>query len=150
MALETRINEAIKEAMKERHQQKLNALRAVKSAILLAKTEKGGHQELTEEQEFALLNRLAKQRRDSAELYKKEGRQDLYEEEWFQYQIIETFLPAQLTDEEIEQKLSEIISRLGASSMKDMGKVMGTATKEMAGKADNARIAALVKKLLNK
>lgn len=149
MSLENKINEEIKAAMRLKESKKLAALRAIKAAILLEKTSKGAGGEIEEGAEMKILQKLVKQRKESAELYKEKGRDELAEEENFQASVIETFLPSQLSREEIEEKVKEIIAKTGAESMKDMGKVMGTATRELAGKADNKIIAETVKKLLS-
>lgn len=148
MSLETTINDKIKEAMKAKDKDSLEALRAVKSAILLAKTEKGGSDQLSEDSEMKLLQKLVKQRKDSAEIYKSQNRTDLYEKEIQEMKIISQFLPAQMSEEELEEVLKKIIQELGASSPSDMGKVMGVATKQLAGKADGKIIAQKVKRLL--
>ena len=147
MSLFERINNDIKKAMLNKGKDKLEALRAIKAAFLLAKTEKGNN-ELTPDKELEIVRKLVKQRKDSAEIYKQNGRNDLAETELFQASVIEQYLPAQMSDEELENEVKAIISETGASSMKDMGKVMGAATKKLAGKADNKRIADTVKKLL--
>ena len=149
MELENRINADIKQAMIAKESQKLEALRAVKAALLLAKTSKeaiGG--ELPEEAGLKLLQKLIKQRHESADIYKSNGRNDLADQELFQAGIIENYLPKQLSEDEIHQGLLRIIRETGASSAKDMGKVMGLASREFAGKADNKIVADLVKKLL--
>ena len=135
--------------MLARESQKLNALRAVKSAILLAKTQKGGGSELNEEAEIKILKQLVKQRQDSAEMYQQQNRQDLYEEEKFQLEIIQTYLPQMLSEEEIEKVVRQIIADTGSTSMTDMGKVMGMASKTFAGKADNKVVSDMVKRLLS-
>lgn len=149
MSLEQRINEDIKAAMLAREKDKLNALRAVKSAILLAKTQKGAAEDLTEEGEIKILKQLVKQRQDSAEMYKAQNRDDLYQEEKFQLDIIQTYLPQMMSEEEIEATLKQIIADNGFAGMKDMGKVMGQATKAFAGKADNKMVSDIVKRLLS-
>lgn len=149
MSLENTINQDIKEAMKAKDSQKLAALRAVKSAILLAKTEKGGDQGLSKEQEMALLQRLVKQRKESYELYIAQNREDLAQEEKQQMEAIEVYLPAQLSDEALKTELQAIIEALGASGPGDMGKVMGQANQKLKGQAEGARIAQMVKELLN-
>ena len=129
--------------------QKLEALRAIKAALLLAKTSKeavGG--ELPEEAGLKLLQKLIKQRQESAEIYKSNGRNELAEQELFQAGIIEQYLPKQLSENEITEGLKRIITETGASGPKDMGRVMGMASREFAGKADNKMVADLVKKLL--
>lgn len=148
MSLETQINEDIKKAMLAKDSARLNALRAIKSAILLAKTEKGGSEALSTEAEIQLLQRLVKQRRDSYEIYVQQNRQDLAADEKIQIDVISEYLPAQLSDEELEQKLKEIIAQVGASSLQDMGKVMGIARKAFSGQAEGKRISEIVKKLL--
>lgn len=129
MSLEEKINGDIKAAMLARDQKKLAALRAVKSAILLAKTQKGGSGELDETAEIQILKQLVKQRRDSAEMYKAQNREDLFAEEQFQMDVINTYLPQMMSEEEIESAVKSIIAENGFSGMKDMGKVMGMATK---------------------
>lgn len=149
MELENKINADIKQAMIAKESQKLEALRAIKAALLLAKTSKdaaGG--ELPEEAGLKLLQKLIKQRQESADIYKSNGRADLADQELFQAGIIETYLPKQLGEDEILLGVQKIIRETGASSVKDMGRVMGMASKEFAGKADNKVIADLVKKLL--
>ena len=139
----------IKAAMKEKNKEKLEALRAVKSAILLAKTEKGKSSNLDTESELKLLQKLVKQRNDSAEIYREQNRNDLAEKERFEASIISKYLPAQLSESDIETAIQRIIEKTNASSMADMGKVMGIASKELSGKADGKTIAGIVKKLLS-
>ena len=141
--------EALKEAMKAKDTVALESLRAIKSAILLAKTEAGASEELSEADELKLLQKLVKQRKDSAALYTQQGRNDLAEPELAQMAVIEKFLPAQLSESEVEEALKGIIAQVGATSPKDMGKVMGAATKQLAGKADGKLISDIVKKLLS-
>nr|WP_314286698.1 GatB/YqeY domain-containing protein [uncultured Capnocytophaga sp.] len=148
MSLETQVMESLKEAMKAKNTVALESLRAIKSAILLAKTETGAN-ELTESDELKILQKLVKQRKDSAALYAQQGRNDLAEPELAQMAVIEKFLPAQLSEAEVEEALKGIITQVGATSPKDMGKVMGAATKQLAGKADGKLISELVKKLLS-
>ena len=148
MSLETQVMESLKEAMKAKKTVALESLRAIKSAILLAKTETGAN-ELTESDELKILQKLVKQRKDSAALYAQQGRNDLAEPELAQMAVIEKFLPAQLSEAEVEEALKGIIAQVGATSPKDMGKVMGAATKQLAGKADGKLISELVKKLLS-
>lgn len=138
----------LKAAMRAKDANKLEALRAVKSAILLAQTSGSGKDGLNDEEEIKLLQRLVKQRKESAEIYLEQGREDLAKPELDQAAVIEQFLPEQLSEEEIEAKVEEIISKTGASGMKDMGKVMGMASKELAGKADGKTISMIVKKKL--
>lgn len=149
MSLETDINRDIKTAMRAKDKRSLEALRAVKSAILMTKTEKGSDGEVADDVEIKILQRLVKQRRDSAELYKTQNRKDLEEDEIFQLSVIEKYLPQQLSEEEVGGIIKRIIEESGASSMKDMGKVMGLATKQLSGKADNKLIASMVKSALN-
>lgn len=148
MSLETTINDDIKKAMLNKDSGKLNALRAVKSAILLAKTEKSGQDSLTNEAELAILQKLVKQRRDSYDIYMQQGREDLAADEKLQIDVISAYLPAQMADEELESELRNIISETGASSAADLGKVMGMASKKLAGKAEGKRISDMVRKLL--
>lgn len=147
MSLKGKIEAEMKEALRNKNKERLAALRSVKSKILLKESEKAGY-ELTEEDEVQLLNKEAKQRRESAEIYEQQGRKDLQEAEENELHVIEDFLPARLTDEELENKLKEIIARTGAQSSKDMGAVMRTATSELAGRADGKKIAEKVKSLL--
>ena len=149
MELENKINADIKQAMIARESQKLEALRAIKAALLLAKTSKdaaGG--DLPEEAGLKLLQKLIKQRQESADIYKTNGRLDLADQELFQATIIENYLPKQMGEDEIIPGLQKIIAETGASSIKDMGKVMGLASREFAGKADNKVIADLIRRLL--
>ena len=149
MELENKVNSDIRQAMIAKESQKLEALRAIKAAILLAKTSKeaaGG--EIPEEAGLRLLQKLIKQRQESADIYRSNGRNDLAEQELFQAGIIENYLPKQMSEDEIRTGLMKIIQETGASSVKDMGRVMGLASKEFAGKEDNKVIADLVKKLL--
>ena len=149
MSLKAKIEASMKEAMKSKDKQKLQALRGIKSMILLAETEKGQSAEgLSEEVEMQLLGKAAKQRRDSAAIYQKEGREDLAAVELAELEVIESFLPEQLSEEEIANTINDIVAELGASSMKDMGKVMGAAQKKFAGRADNKKVAELVKAAL--
>jgi len=138
----------IKEAMKSKDKIALESLRAIKSEILLAQTKSGGAEELTEDEEIKLLQKLVKQRKDSAVLYKEQGRDDLAEPELAQVEIIAQFLPEQLDQDALNKIIADIISKVGATSMKDMGKVMGMASKQLAGKADGKAISIAVKQLL--
>lgn len=147
MSLEERINAEIKAAMLAKEKEKLEALRAVKSAVLLAKTEKAGS-ELDKDAELKLLQKLVKQRKESAAIYSAQGRQDLADAELFQASVIEQYLPTQLSEQELRKVISEIIASTGASGIKDMGKVMGVASKQLAGKADGKLIADIVKSML--
>ncbi|HEX8268923.1 MAG TPA: GatB/YqeY domain-containing protein [Flavobacterium sp.] len=148
MSLLLQINDEIKNAMRAKDTMALESLRAVKSAILLAQTETGAKEELAQDEEIKLLQRLVKQRKDSANIYKEQGRADLAEPELQQAAIIEKFLPAQLSEQEVEAVVAKIISDNGASGMASMGKVMGLASAELAGKADGKTISSIVKKLL--
>ncbi len=148
MALKQQIEGDIKQAMLQKKKEELTALRAIKSAILLAETEKGSGGELDETAELKLLAKQAKQRKDSLEIYTKEGRDDLAQKERFEMDVINRYLPQQLTEEEIGKRLEVIIKETGASGPQDMGKVMGRATKEMSGQADGKLISQLVKSLL--
>ncbi|MCD4731807.1 MAG: GatB/YqeY domain-containing protein [Bacteroidales bacterium] len=148
MSLEKAINDDIKTAMLARDKKKLEALRAVKAAILLAKTDKGSEGGISENAEMNILQKLVKQRKDSAALYQSQGRTDLAEEENFQLSVIEKYLPEQMSDDDVRQHIQDIINETGASSMKDMGRVMGMASKKLAGKTDNKLIAAIIKEML--
>lgn len=148
MSLEIIISEAIKTAMREKDRVALDSLRAVKSQILLLKTEARGA-EVSEEQEIAILQRMIKQRKDSYEQFAAQGRNDLAEVEDAQMKVIEKFLPKQLSTEELEAAIKSIISESGAESIKDLGKVMGAASKELAGKSDGKSISEMAKKLLS-
>lgn len=148
MSLQTKVMDALKEAMKAKDTIALESLRAIKSAILLAKTEAGAAAELAEEEELKLLQKLVKQRKDSAALYAQQGRNDLAEPELAQVAVIEKFLPKQLSEAEVTEAVKAIIAEVGATSAKDMGKVMGVATKQLAGKTDGKVISSIVKSLL--
>lgn len=149
MELEKLIGEAIKTSMLARESKKLEALRAIKAAILLEKTKEGTTGELSEETALKILQKLVKQRRESADIYTGAGRADLAEKELFEAGIIEGYLPQQMTSEEVTAIITQIITQTGASSIKEMGKVMGAASKELSGKADNKMISEIVKKLLS-
>lgn len=148
MSLITQIDQDIKLAMLAKQADRLRGLRAIKSALLLAKTEKGAADELTVEAETKVLQKLIKQRKESADIYRTQNREDLYEIEMEEMKVIEPYLPQQMTRFEIEGYLQELISRVGATSVQDMGKVMGTANKELAGKADGRTISEVVRQLL--
>ncbi|MGF7038129.1 GatB/YqeY domain-containing protein [Mucilaginibacter lappiensis] len=148
MSLINQIDQDIKLAMLAKQADRLRGLRAIKSALLLAKTEKGAADELTVEAETKVLQKLIKQRKESADIYRTQNREDLYEIEMEEMQVIEPYLPQQMTRFEIEGYLQELISRVGATSVQDMGKVMGTANKELAGKADGRTISEVVRQLL--
>jgi uncharacterized protein YqeY len=150
MSLFEKITEDLKKAMKAREKEKLEALRAVKTAFLLAKSDKGATAVLTEDEELKIMQKLVKQRNESAEIYRSQNRNDLYEKEIFEAKVISEYLPRQLSEEELSEALLEIIKNTGASDIKDMGKVMSMATKELAGKAEGKMIAAKVKELLGK
>ncbi len=147
MSLEERINADIKTAMLAKDREKLDSLRAVKAAILLIKTSKSGT-EVSEQEEIQTLQRLVKQRKEAALTYKEQNRQELYDVEISQAAIIEKYLPQQLSEAEIRQALQAIIKDLGITSPKDMGRVMGVAQKQFAGKADNKVVSQLIKELL--
>ena len=149
MAALNNLTTEIKEAMKAKNVLALEALRAIKSAVLLLKSEAGASEKLTEDQEIKLLQKLVKQRRDSATIFREQNRVDLAEPEEAQAEIIAKFLPEQLSEEEVKSLIEAIISQTGATSMKDMGKVMGMASKQLAGKADGKSISTLVKQLLS-
>lgn len=148
MSLRQRIDGDIKAAMLAKNKEELEALRGIKSMILLAETEKGGAGEISGEAEMKLLTKAAKQRKESADIFTKEGRGELAQRELFQLAVISRYLPKPLSEAEIEAELKTIITTLGAKSPQDMGKVMGVATKALAGKADGKVISDLVKKLL--
>jgi uncharacterized protein YqeY len=148
MSLQEKVMEAMKTAMKEKDTQSLEALRAVKSALLLAQTETGSKAALTEDEELKLLQKQVKQRKDSAAIYKEQNRPDLAEPELIQAKVIEQFLPQQLSEEEVSKIVDAIIAETGASSMADMGKVMGLASAKLAGKADGKTISTVVKSRL--
>lgn len=149
MKLKEQIDQDIKQAMLQKNKQELNALRSIKSLILLAETEKGSGGGLAEEAEMKILTKAAKQRRESADLYRKESRDDLADVEEGELEIINRYLPKQLTEKEISDVLDKIIQETGASGPADMGKVMGRATRELAGKADGKVIASMVKDKLS-
>lgn len=142
------IDQEIKAAMLAKNSAQLRGLRAIKAALLLAKTEKGSNEEITEETELKILQKLIKQRRESADIYKQQNREDLYQVEEEEIQVINKFLPQQLSREEVAVIIESVIKQSGATSVKDMGKVMGMANKELAGKADGKLIAELVKEKL--
>lgn len=148
MEFEAKINEELKTAMKAKDQGALRAIRAIKSAILLTKTD-GSGQEIDEAKSIQILQKLIKQRIDSLEIYEKQNRADLAAVEREEIEVIQKFLPAQLSPEELENKIKEIINNVGASTMKDMGKVMGMANQMLGGQADGKAISEVVKKLLN-
>ncbi|HLO60992.1 MAG TPA: GatB/YqeY domain-containing protein [Bacteroidales bacterium] len=147
MNLFDKISEDLKAAMLAKQKDRLESLRAIKTALLLAKTESGSH-EVTPDQEMKILQKMVKQRRESAEIFKTQNRPELAENEIKEANIIEEYLPKQMTEAELIPVLKAIIARVGATSAKDLGKVMGTATKELAGKADGKMIADKVRELL--
>lgn len=149
MSLSTEVMTALKAAMKAKDQNALASLRAVKSAILLAQTETGSKEEITEDQELKILQKLVKQRKDSAVIYTEQGREDLAEPELAQAEVIAQFLPAQMSEAEVTAVIEEIIATTGAQGMKDMGKVMGQASGKLAGKADGKTISNIVKAKLS-
>ncbi|MBR1516885.1 MAG: GatB/YqeY domain-containing protein [Bacteroidales bacterium] len=150
MSLEQTINNDIKQAMLNKEKETLEALRAIKSAILLLKTSKDAVDGVVPESvETATLQKLVKQRRETAELYVQQNRQDLADVELFQADVIERYLPKQLSVEEVESKVREVIAAVGATNMKDMGRVMGQATKLLAGQADNKQVSEIVKRMLS-
>ena len=148
MSLEKRIMTDLKEAMKAKDQAALRSIRAIKSAILLFKTD-GSGKELNEATEIKMLQKLVKQRRDSLEIYEKQGREDLAKTEREEIEIIEKYLPEQLSEDKIKEIVMGIIEQIGATSMRDMGKVMGMANAKLAGKADGKTIAGIVKAALS-
>jgi uncharacterized protein len=148
MSLKQKIDNDIKAAMLAKNKDELTALRGIKSLILLAETEKGGSGEISEETENKLLMKAAKQRKESAEIFQKEGREDLSKKELFELDIINRYLPEQLGEEELVAELKKIIEQVGAKGPQDMGKVMGAATKQLAGRADGKMISDVVKKIL--
>ena len=148
MSLETKIMAEMKEAMKAKNEGMLRALRAIKAEIIKAKTDPGAGGEIDEATEQQFLQKMMKQRRDALAIFEQQGRADLAEKEREEMAVIEKFLPAQLGEEEIKAALRQIISDVGASSPADMGKVMGVATKQLAGQADGKIISQLVKNLL--
>jgi uncharacterized protein YqeY len=149
MNLEQQIMTRLKDAMKSKDEAALRGLRAIKSEIIKAKTEPGAGGEISADGELKLLQRLVKQRRDSLEIFTQQNRQDLAQKEQEEIAIIEQFLPKQLTDEELTAELRTIMTQVGATGPADMGKVMGMATKQLAGKADGKAISAKVKELLS-
>lgn len=147
--ISTNIDQEIKQAMLAKDQVQLRGLRAIKAALLLAKTEKGQAEEINEEAEIKILQKLVKQRKESADIYKTQGREDLYQVEQEEIDVISKFLPKQMERPEIEAVIAKIIADTGASSIKEMGKVMGLANKELAGKAEGKLIGEIVKSQLS-
>lgn len=150
MSLKEKINADIKDAMKNKRKEELTTLRSIKSMIMLAETEKGAASELTDDAELKLLTKAAKQRKEAGDLYKQEGREDLADKEFIELEIIQRYLPKQLSEEELHQALQAIISQVGAAGPQDMGKVMGVASKQLAGQAEGKAISIAVKSLLAK
>ena len=148
MSLEEKINAEIKAAMLAKEKEKLEALRGIKAAILLEKTKEGGSAGLTPDTEIKMLQKMVKQRKESADIYKQQNRSDLYEKEMFEASVIQLFLPAQMSEAELETIIREIIVSTGASGVKDMGKVMGQATARIAGRVEGKLLAAKVRQLL--
>lgn len=146
--LENTINQDIKTAMLAKEEATLRSLRAIKAALLVAKTEKGASSEITEEAEIKVLQKLVKQRKESAEIYKAQNREDLYQIEAEEIAVIERYLPKQLSEEELKTYIKALIEKLNVTSVKEMGKVMGVANKELSGKADGKAISAAIKTLL--
>ncbi len=149
MSLEQKINQDIKAAMIAKDNAKLRGLRAIKAAILLAKTEKTQVEELSEDAEIKVLQKLAKQRKESGDIYKNQNRDDLYQIEIEELQVIEEYLPKQLDRSAIEEVVKGIIAEVGATSIKEMGKVMGAANQKLAGQADGRTVSEVVKGLLS-
>jgi uncharacterized protein YqeY len=149
MSLKEQIDADIKKAMLAKNKEELEALRAIKSLILLAETEKGSAEQISSDTEKKLLMKAAKQRKESADIFQQQNRTDLAEKELFQLEVISRYLPKQLSKDEIRNVLADVIKEVGASGPQDMGKVMGVATKRLAGQADGNVISGLVKKLLS-
>jgi uncharacterized protein len=149
MSLKQQIDADIKKAMLAKNKEELEALRGIKSLILLAETEKGVAAEISTDVENKLLVKAAKQRKESADIFQQQGRKDLAEKEQFQLDIINRYLPKQLTSEQVEEEIKKIIAEVGANGPQDMGKVMGVATKKLAGQADGKIISEIVKKNLS-
>lgn len=150
MSLEQAVMAQMKEAMKSKDEALLRGLRAIKAEIIKAKTEPGANGQVTEDGEMKLLQKLVKQRRDSLEIFQQQNRADLATKEQEEIAVIEKFLPQQLTEQELKEAVSGIIASAGAAGPQDMGKVMGVASKQLAGRADGKAIAAIVKELLAK
>lgn len=148
MSLEAQVMGQMKEAMKSKNEAALRSLRAIKAAIILAKTSEGAGGEVTADAELKLLQKLVKQRKDSLEIFRNQGRNDLADKELEEIEVISSFLPSQLEGDALEQAVKAIITETGATGPADMGKVMGAATKALAGRADGKAISALVKQLL--
>jgi uncharacterized protein YqeY len=149
MSLTEKISADLISAMKTKEKVALEALRAAKTAFILAKSEKGADSVLTSDEELKIIQKLVKQRRESADIFRQQNRPDLYEKEEAEAAVLEKYLPARMSEAELTAALTSIIEKLGAKSAAEMGKVMGAATKELAGKADGKEISAIVKKLLS-
>ena len=149
MSLFDQISEDIKEAMKAREKEKLEALRGIKKVMLEAKAAEGANGELSDQESLKIIQKLAKQGADAAAIYKEQGRDDLYEAEIFQVKVFESYLPAKMSDAELTKAVQQIIAEVGATSIKDMGKVMGIASKKMAGLAEGKEISDKVKALIS-
>ncbi len=149
MSLEEKVMQLMKEAMKAKDEPLLRGVRAIKAEIIKAKTEPGANGAINEDAELKLLQKLVKQRKDSLEIFQQQNRADLAQKEIEEIAVIEKFLPAQLSEEELAREIAAIIVSVGAVSIQDLGKVMGVASKQLAGKADGKAIAASVKALLN-
>lgn len=149
MTLEEKVMTGMKLAMKTKNLSDLRGLRAIKAAILIAKTEKDASGKLDEAKEIALLQKMIKQRQESLKIFEEQGREELAVKEREEIEVIDQFLPAQLSDDEISDILKEIVQKTGASSIKDMGKVMGIAQKTFAGRADNGKVSQMIKKILS-
>ena len=148
MSLKQQIDGDIKKAMLAKNKEELEALRSIKSMILLAETEKAGTDELSSDTENKLLMKAAKQRKESGDIFVQQNRKDLADREFFQYEVISRYLPKQLSEDQVKEALQAIIAEVGAKGPQDMGKVMGVATKKLAGQAEGKTISDLVKKLL--
>ena len=149
MSLENKIMTSMKESMKSKDQTSLRALRAIKSAIIIHKTQKGSSEEISNDDELKILQKLVKQRKDSADIYQDQDRMDLAQPELDEIKIIEQFLPEAMSEEEIENEVKKVIDETGAEGMKDMGKIMGIVTKKLMGKADGKTISTIVRNNLN-
>lgn len=150
MNLEQKVMAEMKDAMKSKNEAALRSLRAIKAEIIKAKTEPGANGEISEEGEVKMLQKMVKQRKDALDIFQQQQRTDLVQKEQEEIDVIEGFLPAQLSEEELKREVAEIINETGATSAADMGKVMGAATKKLAGRADGKSISAAVKQLLAK
>jgi len=150
MNLAERINNDLKQAMLKKDEAGLRAIRAIKAAIIIAQTEKGGSKDLSEDTEIKLLQKLVKQRKDSLDIYKQQNRADLAVKEQEELDVIEKYLPAQMSDDDLKAELQKIITASGVQTPQEMGKVIGVAMKQLAGKADGKKISEFVKQLLTK